>query len=351
MRYSQEYPSVIFLTERRPDATPTWKDDLLFALRRQTTVLTLPLTSSPDAVESLARTEQARSGLPPRVVWPLSYFQEGPQLRDILTIGVTLDAHVNVPGRHEIIGRSPWWHCRYLCTPDGDPSHYQTLTGHNPLTRHVWFPPAAGAEDFLQTHLFPPPIAYRYQPYTDVPIPQIVFVGQRRYPLINHAPRREALLAFLEHAYPSDSPIPFTWFGPGSPHGEAWGADARWLYQHARVIIGDGSPTEGTHWCHNRVPLVLAALGQSRNNGVLIMPDIPGVTSASLSSPDPMYRLTTRDNDIITYQQGDFHTLRQLIDAKLAIPAETVPLFRQGYSQTTMRHTYHDRARLIRALV
>lgn len=188
------------------------------------------------------------------------------------TAGVHFDLYWGLHGRQGRVGNEPWWTCQHIFTADGGQRDW---TGRG--VNHHWCPP---------------PFGTRYlglgRPSRKLVSYGAVFVGSNIRSI--HGPHRSQLISWAHRTWGSQ----FRHLG-ARPSQRIYGQDLNAIFSAAGVVLGDSAPAP--YYWSDRIP---RALGRG---AIFAHPHVEGMQSQGFT-----------DEVMITYQLGEFYTIKQRLD-------------------------------------
>jgi hypothetical protein len=232
----------------------------------------------------------------------------------IPSVSLHLDLYLGL-SRADTLATDPFWRTDHVFTPDGDP--FSAAAFRQLKINHHWLPAAVYKPEAT-------PGTYREELDCDV-----AFVGSfyRYHP---EWPYRQQLVAWLKRAFGPRLKL----FGD-QPYPTLRGRELNDLYASARVVVGDSLCPGFSHqgyWSDR----VYETIGRG---GFIIHPHIP------------LLDTQFRQNELVTYQYGDFRQLGVLIASMLLYPEMRERHRLAGYRRVLRDHTYHNRMETMLATV
>lgn len=222
--------------------------------------------------------------------------------RGIPTVGYHLDLFWGI-NRQAQIGEDPYWRTQWTFTADGGHDDDWARAGVN----HVWAEPAIYEPDAI--------IGTPSELHGSWPI---LFVGSHPYPHAEHKEARRDIIQTLSGGYGRN----FRLFTTGIR-----GRDLADLYAGSTIVVGDSCLAgQVPRYWSDRIPETIG------RGGFLIHPHVDGIEGSY-----------TDGTHLRTYQAGDMHALRALVDHYLVHPDEAAAIGLSGRSHVLTHHTYRHR--------
>jgi FkbM family methyltransferase len=224
----------------------------------------------------------------------------------IPTVGYHLDRWWGLDREHQIHDE-PFFKCSVLATADGGHDEQWAEAG----IRHWWFPPGVlGSE------------ARRQGRWREDLAVDVAFVGS--WQQYHHEwPHRMQLISWLRAQFERHGRLRLY----GAPGQAVRGQLLADVYASAKVVVGDSCLAgDITKYYSDRVPETLG------RGGFLLHPWVVGL--------DEQYR---PDGHLVTWEAGDFPTLRRLIDHYCAEDEERERIAAAGRAHVLTHHTYEHR--------
>lgn len=232
--------------------------------------------------------------------------------RGVPTVAYHLDRWWGLK-RENSVRTEAFFRCEYVCTADGGHDDQFADLGIN----HRWFPPAISE---FETEPGTPSDQWRSD---------LAFVGSWQHGYHAEWTHRMALVDWLRANY-GDCRF---WPEPGRPavRGDA----LRDLYASIEIAVGDSCLSGGaTRYWSDRIPETLG------RGAFLIHPYVTGIAEHF-----------TPGQHLVTWEHGDFDTLRTLIGIYLNDDAERSRIAAAGRQHVLENHTYTVRMRQVLDLV
>lgn len=220
----------------------------------------------------------------------------------VVTVGFHLDRYwgLNIADhREDLIGKHPFWHCKYIFTADG--GNQERFQSRN--VNHFWLPPGVVQRD-----------CYKGNAQPDF-LHDVIFVGQRAYH--REYPFRGQLIAWLEQTYRERFKL-YPGNGPAIREGKLNN-----LYASAKVVVGDTCfAGDAPYFWSDRLPETTG------RHGFLIHPLIEGMTIP-----------------VATYEPKNLNKLKELIDYYVSHDEERTVMQDMVTRHVMMNDTYTHRMR------
>lgn len=237
----------------------------------------------------------------------------------IPTVSYHLDLYVGLQ-REDGLDNDPFWRTQYVFTPDGDPHSAEVFK--RKAINHYYMKPGVYKAECGYGH--PRPNLMH----------DVAFVGGGIEYMHPEWPYRRELVQWLMENYDAMTantpPVPR--FGKyGHPQRVMRNQDLNDLYSSAKVVVGDSVCIGFNHeryWSDR----LYETLGRG---GFLIHPYIVGL--------EDEFTLDGPDQNLVTYEYGNFEQLHGLIDYYVAHDDERELIRRAGHEFVKEHATYHNR--------
>lgn len=270
--------------------------------------------------------------------WALDHAEQHAALRQltrasISSVGYHLDRWWGLEREH-LVNEEPFFTCDLVITADGGHQEEFEKAGVN----HVWFPPAVSE---LECRPGTPDVAFESD---------VAFVGSWRpgyHPEWGH---RQQLVGWLMAEFGDRCK-----FWPKADQPAIRGEDLRNLYASVKVVVGDsclvpdadGTPCD-RYWS-DRIPETLG------RGGFLLHPWVDGLDEQfnvmRWTSRDSFTLIPDTDPQLVTWEVGDWWTLRERIEHYLEHDADRRTVADAGQAHVKAWHTYAVRMRQLEMLL